>query len=134
MDRTKTRLQQQADYHRTAGQMVCRRSAQRPAHGNKQATNSVKIFVRSSGAYRSLGYAYLSPLPGAEYCSPQTRFILVRFKDVAPSSITNLAQCIQVTGFRSGSHAGVTRIANDLRTVIFQMSTDFLANELVTVK
>ncbi len=58
----------------------------------------------------------------------------MRFKDVAPSSITNLAQCIQVTGFRSGSHAGVTRIANDLRTVIFQMSTDFLANELVTVK
>jgi len=101
--------------------------------GDKQASNAFKIFVRSTGVYRSLGYAYLSPLPGAEYSSPQTRFILVRFNDIAPSSITNLSQCIQVAGVRSGNHPGVTRIASDSRTVIFQMSTDFYANELVTV-
>src|SRR6266478_8996056 len=101
--------------------------------GAKQATNSVKVFVRSTGAYRSLGYAYLSPVPGAEYCSPQTHFILVRFKDIAPSSVTNLAQCIQVNGVRSGNHPGVAKIASDSRTVIFQMSTDFLVNELVYV-
>src|SRR5882724_8081275 len=101
--------------------------------GDKQATSNVKVFVRSTSAYRSLGYAYLSPLPGAEYCSPQTRFILVRFNDIVPSSVTNLAQCIQVSGALSGNHSGATRIASDSRTVIFQMSTDFSASELVTV-
>jgi len=33
--------------------------------GAKQATNSLKVFVRSTGVYRASGYAYLSPLPGA---------------------------------------------------------------------
>ena len=37
-----------------------------------------------TGVYRNLGYLYLSPLPGAEYTSSQTRFVLVRFKDIAP--------------------------------------------------
>jgi len=86
-----------------------------------------------SGVYRQLGYMYLSPLPGAEYSSPQTRFVLVRFKEVAPTAVTNLSQFIQVTGARSGNHTGLTKIAGDNRTVIFQMSTDFQANELVTV-
>ena len=37
-----------------------------------------------SGVYRPLGYLYLSPLPGAEYSSPQTKFVLVRFTDISP--------------------------------------------------
>jgi hypothetical protein len=86
-----------------------------------------------SGMYRQLGYQYLSPQPGAEYSSRQTRFVLMRLQDVAPSLVTNLSQCIQVTGASSGSHVGQTKIASDNRTVIFQMSTDFRANELVTV-
>ena len=80
-----------------------------------------------------LGYLYLSPLPGAEYTAPQTRFVLVRFTDVSPSAVTNLSQFIQVTGAQSGSHPGQTRIASDNRTVIFEMSSTFRANELVTV-
>jgi hypothetical protein len=86
-----------------------------------------------SGLYRPLGYLYLSPLPGSEYTSSQTRFVLVRFTDVSPSAVTNLSQFIQVTGARSGNHPGQTKIASDRRTVIFQMSSDFQANELVTV-
>ena len=86
-----------------------------------------------TGEYRNLGYLYLSPLPGAEYTAPQTRFVLVRFKDVSPSAVTNLAQFIQVTGAGSGNHPGQTKIASDKRTVIFQMSATFQANELVTV-
>jgi hypothetical protein len=101
--------------------------------GAKQATNFVKVFVRSSGAYRTMGYNYLSPVPGAEYCSPQTRFILVRFQTISPAALTNLGQFIHVTGASSGNHPGSTKIGGDSKTVIFQMSTGFTANELVTV-
>jgi len=86
-----------------------------------------------SGSFRQLGYQYLSPLPGAEYSSPQTRFVLLRFQAISPAAVTNLSQCIQVTGVRSGNHAGQMKIASDNRTVRFEMSTDFQANELVTV-
>src|SRR6185369_10412690 len=86
-----------------------------------------------NGDYRPLGYQYLSPLPGAEYSSQQTRFVLLRFQNVSPSQVTNLSQCIHVTGALSGNHAGQTKLASDNRTVSFQMSTDFQANELVTV-
>jgi len=86
-----------------------------------------------TGAYRSLGYLYLSPLPGAEYSPTQTKFVLVRFKDISPTVVTNLSQFIQVTGASSGLHPGQTKIASDHRTVIFEMSTGFQANELVTV-
>ncbi|MEI6606254.1 MAG: aryl-sulfate sulfotransferase [Verrucomicrobiota bacterium] len=86
-----------------------------------------------TGAYRPLGYMYLSPLPGAEYTPTQTKFVLVRFKDIAPTVVTNLAQFIQVSGASSGIHSGTTKIASDLRTVIFEMSSSFQSNELVTV-
>jgi len=86
-----------------------------------------------TGVYRSLGYLYLSPLPGAEYNPTQTKFVLVRFKDIAPTVVTNLSQFIQVTGASSGIHTGQTRIASDNRTVIFEMAAGFQANELVTV-
>jgi hypothetical protein len=85
------------------------------------------------GAYRLLGYSYLSPSPGAEYSSPQTKFVLMRFQSVSPLAVTNLSTCITVSGARSGNHTGQTRIATDSRTVIFTMSADFQANELVTV-
>ena len=86
-----------------------------------------------TGAYRNLGYLYLSPLPGAEYSSSQTKFVLVRFKNISPAELTNLAQFIQVSGASSGIHAGQTKIASDQRTVIFEMTTTFQANERVTV-
>ncbi|MCX6927264.1 MAG: PA14 domain-containing protein, partial [Verrucomicrobia bacterium] len=83
--------------------------------------------------YRALGYLYLSPLPGAEYVSAQTRFVLVRFKDVSPEAVANLSTFITVTGSSSGIHSGQTHIAMDGRTVIYEMTTDFTVNELVTV-
>ncbi len=83
--------------------------------------------------YRDKGYLYLSPVPRAEYVSPQTRFFLVRFEAVSPNDITNLPTFIDVTGAASGNHPGQTRIATDGRTVIFEVSSDFSNDELVTV-
>ena len=91
------------------------------------------IQAASPGDYRNLGYQYLSPLPGAEYTSTQTRFILVRFQNIAPSAVTNLSQFIQVTGAATGLHTGQTRIAADNRTVILTLATAFQAYEKVTV-
>jgi len=83
--------------------------------------------------YRSLGYTYLSPLPGAEYTSPRTAFVLVRFQNVSPTDVTNLVEFIHVTGAATGVHTGQTRIAMDQRTVIFQNSQPFQPYEIVTV-
>src|SRR5580765_2064260 len=47
-------------------------------------------------ASRDAGYLYLSPVPEAPYVSPQTRYVLVRFKSVLPADVTNL-----LTGFIS---------------------------------
>ncbi len=90
--------------------------------------------ARAQSGAREAGYAYLSPVPGASYVSAQTRYVLVRFAQVTPAEVTNLTTgFITVTGTNSGPHAGVTHVASDGRTVIFTMSTDFDANELVTV-
>ena len=84
--------------------------------------------------YHTQGYMYLSPVPEAEYCSAQTRFVLVRFSSVLPSDVTNLLTWfIAVTGAKSGNHPGTTRIASDGRTVIFEMTKDFSSGELATV-
>ena len=83
---------------------------------------------------REAGYLYLSPVPQAPFVSAQTRYVLVRFEDVTPSDVTNLTtDFITVTGTNSGPHTGVAHVASDGRTVIFEMSTDFSLNELVTV-
>jgi len=83
--------------------------------------------------YREKGYLYLSPIPGAEYVSQQTKFFLVRFEAVSPYDITNLPTFIEVTGEASGPHPGQTKIAGDDRTVIFEVSSGFSSDELVTV-
>jgi hypothetical protein len=83
--------------------------------------------------YHTLGYLYLSPLPGAEYVSAQTRFVLVRFKDVSPNAVTNLTTFITVAGSSSGVHSGQTHVAMDGRTVIYQMTAGFSLDEPVTV-
>ncbi|NIS54051.1 MAG: hypothetical protein GWN94_23625 [Phycisphaerae bacterium] len=83
--------------------------------------------------YREKGYLYLSPIPRAEYVLPQTKFFLVRFVDVSPNDITNLSTFIEVTGAASGVHPGQTKIASDDRTVIFEVSSDFSSDELVSV-
>ena len=83
--------------------------------------------------HRETGYQYLSPVPQSEYVLPQTRYILVRFETVSPYALTNLSTFITVTGASSGTHSGLTKIASDDKTVIFDMSLDFSSNELVTV-
>jgi hypothetical protein len=83
--------------------------------------------------HREKGYQYLSPVPGAEYVLLQTRYFLVRFEAVSPNDITNLSTFIEVTGATSGAHPGQTRIATDDRTIIFEVSSDFSSDELVTV-
>lgn len=103
-----------------------------------QASNAVQLVLRDGTccAYDvpyALGYLYLSPLPGAEYVSDQTRFVLVRFKNVSPSDVANLATFITVAGSSSGIHSGQTHVASDGRTVIFTMNQGFTLNEKVTV-
>jgi hypothetical protein len=83
--------------------------------------------------YRDKGYRYLSPLPMSEYVRPETRYILVRFEEVSPNDITNLPAFIDVTGESSGTHPGQAKIAADDRTVIFEVSSGFSSDELVTV-
>ena len=103
------------------------------ADGQKTNRQTVIVRVQSRTDYHPLGYAYLSPVPGAEYTLPQTSLILVRFNSVSPAALTNLASFIQVTGAVSGIHTGTTRIAADGRTVMFRMNAGFSANEAVTV-
>src|SRR5579864_9163362 len=84
---------------------------------------------------RHAGYLYLSPIPRASHVSPQTRYVLIRFASVAPSQVTNLTKdFISVIGKQSGRHAGITRIASDGRTVVFEMASDLGTNELVSVQ
>jgi hypothetical protein len=88
-----------------------------------------------ASTYRDLGYLYLSPLPGAEYVSPQTRFVLVRFEQISPLTVTNLTTTfITVSGERTGTHIGRARVAHDDRTVVFEMVGEFADHELVTVE
>jgi len=83
--------------------------------------------------YRNLGYLYLSPLPGAQYVSAQNNLVLVRFSSISPSALSNLGSFITASGSSSGVHSGQTHIALDGRTVIFQMNTSFIVDEIVTV-
>jgi hypothetical protein len=101
--------------------------------GQKTYSKNISVWIRSTNDYRGLGYLYLSPLPGSEHTSPQTRFVLVRFRDISPSVLTNLSTFVQVAGVQSGMHPGTAKVAGDGRTVIFTMTTDFTNNELVTV-
>jgi hypothetical protein len=101
--------------------------------GEKQTNAQVAVTIITTGDYRSKGYLYLSPVPRAEYTSPQTRFVLVRFSRFPPSAVTNLPTFVTVAGATSGNHTGTTHVAGDGRTVIFTMTQNFTANELVTV-
>ena len=101
--------------------------------GGRTNSGTTTVFIKSSNAYRQLGYTYLSPIPRSEYSSPQTRYILLRFQDVASSNILNFDQFISVTGAVSGVHSGQTALASDGRTVRYIMNSDFAPNEVVTV-
>ncbi len=90
--------------------------------------------ARAQSLASQAGYLYLSPVPNASYVSEQNRYVLVRFEQITPAQVTNLASSfITVTGAESGPHPGSTRVASDGRTVMFEMGADFSTNELVTV-
>ena len=90
--------------------------------------------ARAQNAPHGAGYLYLSPVPGAVNVPAQTRYVLVRFEDITPLEVTNLTTSfITVTGASSGVHTGVTHVAGDGRTVIFETGVNFSANERVTV-
>ncbi|MHC4682096.1 MAG: hypothetical protein ACYTEK_25810, partial [Planctomycetota bacterium] len=57
----------------------------------------------------------------------------MRFETISPHDLINLSTFIEVTGDESGSHPGQTKIAADERTVIFDVSSSFSKNEIVTV-
>lgn len=97
------------------------------------STMGVHLYPNALTNYRSKGYLYLSPLPGAEYESAGTKYFLVRFVDISPYEIKNLTSFINVNGQKSGSHPGTTKIAADKETVIFTVNSTFSTNELVTV-
>ena len=97
------------------------------------STMSVHLYPNALTDYRSKGYLYLSPLPGAEYESAGTKYFLVRFVDISPYEIKNLSSFITINGQKSGSHFGTAKIAADKETVVFTVDSTFSNNELVTV-
>ncbi len=96
-------------------------------------TGSARLHAQN--APHQAGYLYLSPVPNASYAATLTRYVLVRFENVDPSQVTNLTNgFITVNGDVSGLHSGLTHIASDGRTVIFDMGTPtFVSDELVAV-
>ncbi|MBN2007901.1 aryl-sulfate sulfotransferase [candidate division KSB1 bacterium] len=81
----------------------------------------------------SYPYQYLSPKPGADYVSPQSK-IIIRFQSIRPENITNLCELITVTGSQSGQITGNIHTASDKRTIIFTPASNFLPGETVTVR
>ena len=102
--------------------------------GAQKTNQQVMVLVKSTSEYRARGYAYLSPLPGSEHTPADTTIVLVRFSDLSPYDVTNLATFVTVTDPSSGPRAGQTRIASDGRTVLFQMAGGLTENKPVTVR
>jgi len=78
------------------------------------------------------GYQYVDPRPESEYAAPETR-LLIRLAEEAPADLLNLSDFIRVAGEKSRLHAGKTTIATDARTIVFEPSVPFVANEAVDV-
>lgn len=97
------------------------------------ATMGISVFPPSIYDYREKGYLYFSPLPGAEYVSNTTKFMLVRFVGISPYDVNNLSTFITVTGNKSGLHTGTAKITSDKKTINFAFNSTFSNNEVVTV-
>ena len=78
------------------------------------------------------GYQYVFPGPQAKFVHPNSTLIL-RFKKISPTEISNLHNCIKVSGEKSGTHSGKTIIASDQRTLIFESESSFNPGEKVSV-
>lgn len=73
---------------------------------------------------------YTSPQPDARFVRPQTSLI---FRFDHPLAAGGPAISVTATGTRSGVHAGVARIADDGRTLLFQPEAPFTWGERVHV-
>jgi hypothetical protein len=99
------------------------------------ATTGISLSFAGSLTYEyyQKGYLYLSPVPRAQYESAQTKYLLVRFVEISPYDINNLSSFITVTGQNNHVYTGKTKIASDKKTVILELNSTFLNNELITV-
>lgn len=88
--------------------------------------------VTDGAMARQAGYSYLDPPPESEYVAAGTR-LLIRLADGAAANLLNLADFVSVIGQRSGPHTGRTTLAGDGRTIVFEPSSAFEANETVDV-
>jgi len=75
---------------------------------------------------------YLSPVPSAEYVSPQTTIILRYGPVLIQQNVSSLQ--FEVNGAKSGAHVGKTVLVDDQKTVIFEPAQPFIPGEQVTVK
>jgi hypothetical protein len=75
---------------------------------------------------------YLSPIPGAEYVSPQTTIILRYEPLLSQQNVSSLQ--FEVSGAKSGTHVGKTVLADDQKTVIFEPAQPFIPGEQVTAR
>ena len=77
-------------------------------------------------------YQYLSPRPDALHVSREAT-IIVRLNDYRPKALQNPTCFITLEGSLSGPLTGVTKIASDGKTIIFQPDQPFASGEKVTV-
>lgn len=78
-------------------------------------------------------YQYIFPGPGAKYVDPNST-IIIRLSNFSPSEITNLASCIKVVGVESSVQKGITFIASDKKTIIFEPDRSYIEGETVKVR
>ncbi len=98
------------------------------------STTSVHLYPFNYTDYHDKGYLYLSPLPGAEYVSTGTKYMLIRFVEISPYDLKNLSSFISVKNSKNEVYCGTTKIASDKETVIFTLDKNLPSNDLITVK
>lgn len=92
-----------------------------------------------AAAIPGVGYAYVSPLPGADRVLPETNVIVRPGGIVDPGSIRPDARegrraTIEVEGSVSGPHSGRLRLSDDRRTLVFVPDLRFVPLEEVRVR
>jgi hypothetical protein len=93
----------------------------------------VILFMLPLAAQSWPGYQYLAPKPDARWVS-NTTMIVIRFRDVRPSDITNLNDFISVTGSKSQACPGIIRVASDKKTINFKPLSPFSPGETISVR
>lgn len=77
-------------------------------------------------------YQFISPTPGSDFNTRESRIIIREGSFMDPSCVNN-SEAIQVTGSKSGKISGVIVLSSDKQTMIFKPSNKFEPDETVTV-